>query len=197
MDIIPRLTRVYGDNVLIRKCGVGESLKGGGRGVNDENGKPLLYYPQYFADTTSFVEIIDIGLDCKWFTKEHCHLDETGGERTLCPEMGDGMVRVEEHFWFIPEPLLFPVLFSDAGLRAIGDCIVLEVPEKDRSSLIVTTDRMEDEHYVLKAISVGPGVKEKIPVGAKVLVPRRIRLFKVGGKKYGCVREEEVYGVEE
>jgi co-chaperonin GroES (HSP10) len=188
-----------GDNILIHKCGVGQSLSNGDRGIAKEDGTPLLILPQYYADTTSFVEIVDVGPDCEMFHVEHCQKENGDfGETTLCPEMGDGMHHIEEHYWIIKESLLFPVIFpAELDIQAIGDCVVVEVPAKDQSKLIVTCDQFQDKTYVYPVVSVGNGVKDRILKGSQIIVQAKIKIFKIKDKQYGCVREEDVLGVAE
>ena len=195
-DVITRLTRVYGDNVLVRKCGVGECLKGG-RGIAREDGSPLLYFSQYYADTTNFVEIIDTGPDCKWFRPEHSQVHRKGhwGESTLCPETADGMRWVTEHYWFIKEEVLYPIVFGDGGIKAIGDCVLVLIPEKNQDALIVTPDVIDDKENVYQVHSTGPSLSESIPDNCKVLGPSQVRVFNVNGVKYGCIRETEIFAV--
>jgi co-chaperonin GroES (HSP10) len=198
LDTISTMTRVYGDNVLIRKCGLGQQLPGG-RGIAKDDGSPLLFFSQYFSDTTNFVEIIDVGPDCKWFMPRHSQRrsGRKFGDSTLCPETCESMTHVVEHYWFIKESYLFPMIFSESGIEAIGDALVLRMPEKDANNLIITPDVIEDKQNELQVISVGENVRERIFAGDTILIAGEVRVFAVDGKRYGVLREEDVLGVEE
>ena len=200
-ELIDRIRSIGNDYVLVCKTANGDDCGDGKRGILKPDGTPLLIYDEYTAQTTQFVEIIDVGPACKWFKPEYAqwHNDKWSGEITFSPEMGDGMHWIEGPYWVIKEAMLLPVLFMEAGPKAIGHYIILEVPhEKTKDTAkVITPDVIRDVQHFGNVVSVGDLVVEPLQVGQRVLVPKELFTFETNGKHYACIAEDVVLGIEE
>ena len=114
-----------GRNVLIRKCGNFDDLGNGERGIKLDNGK-VLHVPTDAACRTNWVEIIEVGDGCQFYTKDmgaRARPEGQYGAITICVESSGSLTCVDYdmfEYWIATEvdktgaPVLLPLVLEDA-----------------------------------------------------------------------------------
>jgi hypothetical protein len=196
MDAIYERGEMNSDWVLIRKT------------LNDADGIAL---PDRKADYSLFVEIMAVGAKCKVFRPEMAAFSRddgvTFGETAFCPEnpftlqffgtLNDEIGKIDQSYWIVREPDLYPVLFHDDGkvkVEALSDYVTFEAKlgddEKDGIALLDRALRLDDAAIVHSAGNDCAILK----VGDAIILPKDYLCVGSGPEKYGFAPESDVLG---
>ena len=194
--IVDRIKTVIGNHVLVRTCAEGADLGDGTRGIVDEDGKLVLELPEMYWDSSSqFVEIVDVGVRCKVFTRD------TVGGITWCPESSTHLHSVpwcddrgewRYDFWMCRETILWPVLINEKNEPLpLKDYVVVLTKDRDMGG-IAAPETWDFPSNRGKVLWCGPECRRGLQ-GKDVILPNEeLRALEVDGKTYTLVREGEI-----
>jgi len=176
-DFLERIVRPVGKWVLIRKTARGEQIDGEyvDRGV---------VLPDIVWDNTNFVEIVDVGPECKLYTRDMV------GAITWCPESPNSLnaAGCPSAFFWVKEEDLIPLLFDNNTITPIQDMVVAEIEESLESGGIHIATRRDLYETWGRVVAVGPKVVD-LRIGHEVLIPEKSFTFLVGDRHLRCIKE--------
>lgn len=181
--------------ILFRKCGKGDTLSDGERGVKLDNGKELAF-PTDYHETSDFAEIIKVGPDCKVFSGHEI------GETILCREFSEKLICADWEkfeYWMDKEPTFPPLVFRDNRPIPMLDYVVVERDTTVFSEGVRLPDDAIHDSKFGTLIAVGP-LPPKASVGDRVVVLPRFAdcyEFETNGKTFVCIHRDEIAVIHE
>ena len=198
------ISRMYliKDRMIVRKCGKYDDLGDGSRGIDLGDGK-VLELPTDYYEQTNFCELIDIGDECKFFTKDMCARSRgwEDGETVWVPEQNNYIQPVGDkklEYWFCRESICPPFCMVGNEIRPLKDMVVVELPTQEFESGVRLTDARVDyagNEGIL--VAVGPEAPKGCDIGDRVALDRKYDMhrFRISEKQFGICKRNAIVGV--
>ncbi len=193
--------------VMLRKCGPGQRQTDG----TWKDG--VLYLPddQEKYGWQNWLELVDVGPDCKRFKREHCWHGRFPGGRGGIVWVQDGATiehcidrdTEECQYWMEREPHLQP-WFIEPGtqnITVLGDFVLVETTWVEREKGVILSDWSQTYRKRGRVRACGPDVErrlgEALPINTFVLFEKRVKVFRLGGVYLAVMPAKDIEAVVE
>jgi hypothetical protein len=176
--------------VMLRKCGPGQQQQDG----TWKDG--VLYLPDDYERYAwqNWLELVDVGPECKWFKREHCwhgRYPQRGGivwvQDGAAQEHCIDRDTAECQYWMEREPHLQP-WFVEHGRKTItilANFVLVETTWVTQQGGIELPDESQYYQKRGRVRACGPEVEavlgEALPINTMVLFAKRVKVFMLGG----------------
>ena len=199
------IKRVMSDHVAIRKCGVGEDIGDGKRGVPVGDGQ-FIELPTDYSQRTNFGELIVVGPECKHFDRSMEAVDEYNGVTVWVPESSADQVCIDpdtQEYFIYREKDIPPVLFDDNTVRPLGEMVLVMLDTNAAHRVDDQEDEVKISEYSVRPTGIGTLVKvgdlppKDCKVGDSIVLTRGANMLEFDYKHhtYGVVSRREIAAV--
>ena len=199
--------QIMSDRILVRKCGKGDALEDGARGVDIGDGKSLAF-PTDYSEVTNFAELMSVGPNCKHFSADlAANTSEYEGITVWIPELAPSQECLDAdekaEYWVYREEEIMPVCFDDNEIAPLGDMVLLELElNAAQKAAEQTGDVLISEHSVRrtgkgKIVGVGDVPPSECYVGDTIQIGTfaNVMEFDYKAKTYGIIDRHDIVAV--